>query len=499
MKRAARTAIVLVAWRVAWRVALRVASRVASSVASSVAWIGASSLAVALLLASCGGALAGPHPTRPGDGVPGPNDAISARVAHEAETGTAAETLPFLHDDFASALAEAKRTKRMIFVDAWAPWCHSCQSMRAYVLTDPSLAPLAKDFVWLAVDTEKDQNAAFVTRYPNRVWPTLWVVDPARDDVVMRWEGTATAPELVSLLGAVRDMSAQGQPAADKLFLHGSHAAARGELGEAVSAYSSALMHHDFAGRPRVVEALVGLHASRKDFTACTDLAVAEAPALPPGTSRATVLATGLSCAREAKRDADLQKLAEAAEKAALDQDPRTVADDRSALFEELVETKKERGDAKGAKTMARTWATFLESVAAKAPTRQARAVFDAHRLSAYLAAGEPERAIPMLTQSEREFPADYNPPARLARAYLTMKRLDDAKAAIGRASSRVYGPRSLRVFALAADIAKESRDVAGERAALEQALARTSNAVLADNQKKLRAELEKRLRDLGR
>jgi multidrug resistance efflux pump len=102
-----------------------------------------------------------------------------------------------------------------------------------------------------------------------------------------------------------------------------------------------------------------------------------------------------------------------------------------------------------------------------------------------------------MLSESERDFPDDYNPPARLARAYLTAKRLDDARAAIDRASARVYGPRSLRVFALAADIAKERGDRRGERAALEQALARAARAVLNDNQKKLRGDLEKRLREL--
>jgi hypothetical protein len=104
-----------------------------------------------------------------------------------------------------------------------------------------------------------------------------------------------------------------------------------------------------------------------------------------------------------------------------------------------------------------------------------------------------------MLDESERDFPDDYNPPARLARAYLTMKRLDEARAAIARASARVYGPRSLRVFALAADVAKARGDAASQQTALESALSHTARAILNDNQKKLRGELEKRLRDLPR
>ena len=423
----------------------------------------------------------------------------SAASARTAPDGGAREVLPFLHDDYGRALAEAKRRRRPIFVDAWAPWCHSCQSMRAYVLTDPSLAPLASDFVWLTIDTEKDDNASFVGRFSNRVWPTLWIIDPARESTVLRWEGTATAPELVSLLATVRAGAREGAADAAVAFLKANQAAARGELAEAEKGYRAVLAVKDAPDRARAVEALTGLLSGRKAFGVCTDVAVAESPALPPGTSRATVLALGLSCARGAKRDADLRVLAAAAERAAVDPDPRIIADDRSALFEELVETRDEQGDAAGAKATARAWASFLEGEAARAPTSEARAVFDAHRLSAYLAAGEPERALPMLTRSERDFPDDYNPPARLARAYLTMKRLDDAQSAIQRATARVYGPRALRVFALAADIAKARGDLAGERSALEQAAARTASAVLNDSQKRLRADLEKRLRDLPR
>ena len=419
---------------------------------------------------------------------------------NEARKNEATEALPFVHDDYARALAEAKRTKRPIFVDAWAPWCHSCLSMRAYVLTDPSLAPLADQFVWLAIDTEKDSNAAFVSRFTNRVWPTLWVVDAEKESTVLRWEGTATAPELVTLLATVREGGRGAQAAeATMTFLRANQAASRGDVVEAEKGYRSVLGDAQFPERARALEALVGLLASKNDHAACAELAVTEAPRMAPGTSRATLLATGLSCAREGKRDADITKLAEAVERAAMDPDPRTIADDRSALFEELVETKKERGDAAGAKATARAWASFLEQAASRAPTKQARAVFDPHRLSAYLAAGEPERAVPMLVESERDFPDDYNPPARLARAYLDEKRLDDARAAIDRAGARVYGPRSLRVFDLAADIAKARGDVASERAALEQGLARTTHVVLNENQKKLRASLERRLHELPR
>lgn len=410
-----------------------------------------------------------------------------------------AEALPFMHDDYAAALAESKRTKRPLFVDAWAPWCHSCLSMRAYVLTDARLAPLAKDFVWLTIDTEKDSNAKFVERFTNRVWPTLWVVDGEREAALLRWEGTATAPELMTLLATVREGAGAGAAETTMAFLRANQAAARGDSAAAEHGYRAVVEAKDARERPRALEALVGILSAKKDYAACTDMVLAELPKLPPGSSRASVLATGLSCARDAKQNAALDQLASVAETVANDPDPRTIADDRSALFEELVETRKAQGAEDRAKATAKAWASFLEQEASRAPNKAARAVFDPHRLSAYLAMEEPERSLPMLVESERDFPDDYNPPARLARAYLEMKRLDEARAAIERASARVYGPRSLRVYVLAADIAKARHDVAAERSALEQALSRTAHAILNAGQQKMRADLEKRLHDLAR
>lgn len=409
------------------------------------------------------------------------------------------EVLPFVADDYPRALAEAKRTHRPLFVDTWAPWCHSCLSMRAYVFTDPSLAALADDFVWLAVDTEKETNAPFVTRFPHQVSPTLWVIDPDRETPILKWGGTATAKELVDLLSTARLSAPEHATKTTLAFVRGNHALAAGRTAEAESAYREALTSAapDDPHRARAAEALISILSNKSELVDCVRFAREIATTLRPGSSHAAVLAQGLACAREAKRKDDVAVLAKEALVIAEHGEPGMVADDRSALFEEVVETEKDAGSEREARNVARTWATFLEGEAARAPNSEARAVFDAHRLSAYLAMGEPERAVPMLSQSEREFQADYNPPARLARAYLEMKRLPEADSAIKRAMSRVYGPRVMRVAVLAADIAKAREDRAGEVQALEVGLAKTDVAPLTPGQQKLRGTLAARLRAL--
>jgi len=77
-----------------------------------------------------------------------------------------------------------------------------------------------------------------------------------------------------------------------------------------------------------------------------------------------------------------------------------------------------------------------------------------------------------MLQASEKGLPDDYNPPSRLAVAYLTMKKPDEALAASNRALPKVSGPRRVRVLQTRADIFAAKGDAAASREALEQALA---------------------------
>src|SRR6202040_2071716 len=105
----------------------------------------------------------------------------STSTSTSTPTATATRSLSsptFIEDDYPRALAQARAEGKPLFVDAWAPWCHTCLSMRAYVFPDEAMRPLARDFVWLAVDTEKPESAAFLARFAMQVWPTLWVIDP---------------------------------------------------------------------------------------------------------------------------------------------------------------------------------------------------------------------------------------------------------------------------------------------------------------------------------
>lgn len=409
-----------------------------------------------------------------------------------------------MEDDYARALAEARAKKRPLFVDAWATWCHTCLSMREYVFPAAEVRARAGDFVWLAIDTEKPKNAEFVRTHPMEAWPTLWVIDSATEAPALKWNGAATAAELGGLLDDAGLAIRQGDLGGDAgaAYLRGNKETAAGRMDDAIASYRAALAAAPagWPKRPRVTEALSARLVAKKDWAATVELAAVELAHLPAGTSAKSVAydaLRGVMELKEAVSSAKRDQVIAATEALASTVGGSVLADDRSDLYDLLVDVLGDLGRDADKARVAHAWADMLEGEAAKAKTPAGRAVFDAHRLSAYVALGQPERAVPMLISSEKDFPTDYNPPARLASAYFKMKRYDDALAAMGRCLALSYGPRKLRHYALKADLLAAKGDKAGEKAALEEALAYAGTLALSGGLLRFRDALDARLKKL--
>jgi tetratricopeptide (TPR) repeat protein len=356
--------------------------------------------------------------------------------------------------------------------------------MRAFVFSDRSLERQAGRFVWLALDTEKPENAPLETKFPVEALPTLFVVDPASEKVVLRYVGAVTVPQLQTLLEEGRRAAAADKPAgaesatADEALARANLLYAQRDHAGAAKAFEEALARapEGWPSYGRAVESmLLALeHAGQRERAAT--LARDSLPRVRQTASAANVLAYGLDNALAlpetiAARAELLRGLETAGREVAADATVPVSADDRSGLYEYLVEARKAAKDVPGAKETARAWAAFLEGEAGRAATPDGRAVFDSHRLAVYLELGQPERAIPMLEASERELPADYNPPARLAVALNAMKRWDDALAASDRALRKAYGPRRLRILQARAESFLGRGDKESARRVLEDAL----------------------------
>lgn len=405
------------------------------------------------------------------------------RVVHAAKPvrvapATRPMVLPFI-DDYARAVAEARARNVPIFVESWAPWCHTCRSMRAYVFTDESLTSEAQRFVWFDLDTEKPQNAALKKRLSIVAIPTYFVIDPKDERVMLRWVGGATVAQLHQMLGDALAMRAPAASGADQAMERAERLYGEGKSADAAAAYRATLEAAP-AGWPqygRAVESELFALTDAQDFLGAADLARDALPKLRTTSSAANVASSGLNAAvalpaNDSTRPQRIEFFEKATREVLSDPTLRMAGDDRSGAYIALLDARHDVGDSTGAKRVAWEWATMLESAAARANTADERAVYDSHRLSAYLELGKPDKAIPMLIASEKALPNDYNPPARLAMAYQALGQYDEALAAADRALAKAYGPRKLRIYQTRADILNAQGNAAEARQTLEEALA---------------------------
>ncbi|MBL8919839.1 MAG: thioredoxin family protein [Myxococcaceae bacterium] len=399
-----------------------------------------------------------------------------------------------IEDDYARALAEAKKTKKLLFVDAWAPWCHTCVFMREHVINQPAFAAFGKDVVFAAIDTEKTSNAPFLEKFTVNVWPTLFFIDPASEALVFKWVGSADAAQMKGLLEAARRKDGVVREA-DALF-------ASGRSQEAAEKYVAGLKGEQGDAAVRATLSMLNALSAAKQHEPCARTANEQAPSIRGVSDRINALTWGLSCALELPKDAKdrdgtLTSLVKQAT-AALSLDG-ALADDVSGLYELLVEERKAAQDDAGVVALGKAWLTFLEAAAAKAKTPAARAVFDPHRLLAAMASKQLDRVIPALEQSEKELPSDFNPPARLALAHKEQGQLDLAAADIARALTKnTGGPRRVRLFDVQASIFAAKGDVTGQRKALADAIAYGRTLPAPQQPTKKLAALEEQLAKLA-
>ncbi len=350
--------------------------------------------------------------------------------------------------------------------------------MKAFVFTDPSIARHAGRFVWLEIDTEKAKNATFRRQFPVQALPTFFIVDPLDEQVAIRWVGGMNLGQLDRLLTGDPLAAKRRGRGIDARLAHADSVYGTGDNAAAATAYQAVLDEapENWPGYARTVEALLYALSQTDAPEKCVAIAAQALPRLKGQPASGSAAAYGLDCAislpaTHPDRGRRITEFELAAREVLADTTLEIAADDRSGLYIALLGARSDARDSIGSRALAREWASFLEREAARARTPDQRAVFDPHRLSAYLEIGEPERAIPMLEQTQRDFPADYNPPARLAVAYQGLKRWPEALAASDSAMARAYGPRKLRIYDVRIDIQAAALDSTVAKRTLEEAI----------------------------
>jgi tetratricopeptide (TPR) repeat protein len=418
----------------------------------------------------------------------------SAMVAPSASAVKPEPPSPvWIEDDYAKALAAAKKSNAPLFVDANAVWCHTCKAMRTFVLEDGSLPT---GFVRLSFDVEKEQNAAAAAAFPTHVLPTFFVVDPADGAVHGRWEGAGNVQQMRAFMtDAVRSIAMAHSSDLKKddplaMLLAGHRAALKNDAPEAERQFAAALAAAP-TGWDHAPEAMLGLvKAQRHTTRGCAELSEKALSETPSRLGRTSVTADfaseALDCI-ETQKDARAKHVRELVGKLVADlAKDATVPlspDDRADAWKIVWDAREQSGDHPGALDAARSRLDVILKAVVAHPEPEQTTTFDGARMETLEFLGRGQEAAQFLEAQEKALPDDYNPAHRLAHVYLKLGKHKEALAAIDRAIAKGYGARKGLMLRLKADILLAMGKKPEARAALEQQLALYRS--LPDAQKK--------------
>jgi thiol-disulfide isomerase/thioredoxin len=462
------------------------------------------------VLIGCGGS-GTPAPRAPAGAAP---EATATEVACNPGPDVADHgALSWFHDDYAAALACARAQGKPLVIDMWAPWCHTCLSMKHTVLVDPGLAPLADRFVWLAIDTDKESNAAVTASFPPVAWPTFFVVSPDDETIQSRHVGGASVRQFREVLGegerAYLDDKAGSLPANAPVRLvrdaHRAEAARDWDradelYGEALSAAPA-----DWPRRPDVLVSRIGVLYKKGDYRACTAMGAAQAEHTGRAASSADFAYYAMACAEalaeeSGDRTAIEPLIAHLFERVSSVVDDATTplsVDDRADALRILREMKELLGDETAARALAERQRRMIDDAMSQARTPFAAMTFAWPASEVYVYLGVAAELVPVLDKMVRDLPEEYDPPYRLAWVLLEMGEFERALGYAEKAAALAYGPRKARVQGLVATIHGERKDAAAQRTALEAVLATWRGLPATQQNAGAIAQVEKQLAEL--
>ena len=98
-----------------------------------------------------------------------------AAVKYREDTPTA---INFYKGSYKSALAEAKKQNKLIFIDAYTSWCGPCKMLRQNTFTDKEVGEYFNEhFINLSIDAEKGEGVELANKYKVHHYPTLIITD----------------------------------------------------------------------------------------------------------------------------------------------------------------------------------------------------------------------------------------------------------------------------------------------------------------------------------
>lgn len=108
------------------------------------------------------------------------------------------EGIKFAEMNLAQAKAEAAKTGKLIFIDAYTEWCGPCKIMAKTSFKDPKVGDFFNsNFINLKIEMEKDADGREVAmKYSVKAYPTLLIIN-SNGDLVKQTLGLQSAERLL--------------------------------------------------------------------------------------------------------------------------------------------------------------------------------------------------------------------------------------------------------------------------------------------------------------
>jgi len=110
-----------------------------------------------------------------------------------------AQGLDFAKGSWKDAVAQAKKEKKLLYVDFYTTWCGPCKVMAAQIFPQQAAGDkYNKLFVNYKIDAEKGEGIALAAKYKVKGYPTNLYIDPANETVVYSVMGSTDVEGFLS-------------------------------------------------------------------------------------------------------------------------------------------------------------------------------------------------------------------------------------------------------------------------------------------------------------
>ncbi|MDY3032731.1 MAG: TlpA family protein disulfide reductase [Odoribacter sp.] len=116
-----------------------------------------------------------------------------------ASLNVEAQGIKFTKGNWSAILEQAKKEKKLVFIDCYTEWCQPCKEMEKGVFLSKEVGDFYnKNFINLKVDMERGEGPMVLSMYKISAFPTFLFVNPDGDEVYCL-VGSKTEAEMLEM------------------------------------------------------------------------------------------------------------------------------------------------------------------------------------------------------------------------------------------------------------------------------------------------------------